>query len=351
MPALTLQSHSLDLQPLNTLSLRSRAAAIVRVSDTSQVPALAAHASAEPGLFVLGAGSNVVLPEYMPGTVALVGLKGIRTISSMADCVIVEAAAGESWHDFVAFCVGQGLGGLENLALIPGTVGAAPVQNIGAYGIEVRERIHGVTAYDLVNRQWRQLSVEDCEFAYRDSLFKRAPQASWLITGVQFALPRQWRACLEYPDLHKRPEWQHLEPTPQRVFDAVCDIRRSKLPDPLVLPNAGSFFKNPVIDAPTYAALQASHAGLPGWKQSDGRVKLAAGWLIDQCGWKGRRMGPVGMHERHALVLVNHDDGTAEHVAALAQAIQRDVQQRFGVWLEPEPVAPQGTLAYRQPTT
>lgn len=341
-------SVSCDLLHRNTLALRARARQVLPISRLEQVATLG-DIAASTGLFILGGGSNVVLPETFDATVALVRLEGIRVVDMRDETVVIEAAAGENWHRFVAHCIGQGFGGLENLALIPGTVGAAPVQNIGAYGLEVSERIQLVTAYDMAQGRWRRLSAADCEFSYRDSLFKRAQPGRWLIASVQFALPRRWCARLDYPDLRKHPAWQHEQPTPRRVFEAICEIRRNKLPDPASLPNAGSFFKNPVVAADAYAALAQRHCDLPGWRQEDGRVKLAAAWLIDQCGWKGRRMGTMGVHARHALVLVNHGGSTARDVARLAGAIQKDVHDRYGVWLEPEPVAPQGALAYAPP--
>lgn len=344
MPASILLPGTRDLQPLNTLSLRSSAPAVVRVTEPAQIPHLAPLVGQAGGLFVLGAGSNVVLPESMGGLVACMAIKGIRIVQRTADAVIVEAGAGEIWHEFVAHCVGQGLAGLENLALIPGTVGAAPVQNIGAYGVEVGERIHAVTAFSMQRREWVTLSAAECRFAYRDSFFKREPQGAWVIAAVAFRLPTRWTPVLNYPDLQKRPELQGDGVSPRAIFDAVCDIRRSKLPDPALLPNAGSFFKNPVMQAHAHAALARQYPGLPGWPQPGGGVKVPAAWLIDRCGWKGRRLGPVGMHDRHALVLVNHGGASAADVAALAQAVQQDVREQFGVWLEPEPVAPFAAL-------
>ena len=344
MPASILLPETRDLQPLNTLSLRAFAQDVVRITQAEDIPQLAPLASQAGGLFVLGAGSNVVLPERMGGLVACMAIKGVRIVDRTADAVLIEAGAGEVWHDFVSSCVGQGLAGLENLALIPGTVGAAPVQNIGAYGVEVRERIHSVTAFSMSTQEWVTMSAAECRFAYRDSFFKREPQGAWVIASVTFSLPTQWTPVLDYPDLQRRPELQGSGVSPRAIFDAVCDIRRSKLPDPAELPNAGSFFKNPVVQADVHAALSRQYPGLPGWPQPGGGVKVPAAWLIDRCGWKGRRLGQVGMHDRHALVLVNHGGACAADVAALAQAVQQDVRKQFGVWLEPEPVAPFAAL-------
>src|SRR5690606_19757793 len=241
----------------------------------------------------------------------------------------VEAAAGEPWHGFVDHCLSQGWPGLENLALIPGTVGAAPVQDIGAYGLELDQRLPSVVAWDLRAGRERELRADECGFAYRDSLFKRDGAGRWLIVRVRFALPKAWVPRLDYPDVRDYPGL-HAD-DPRQIFDAVCDIRRRKLPDPVVLGNAGRFFKHPVVPGDQANGLKQRFPDLRTYPQADGRVKLAAGWLIEQAGWKGRRLGPVGMHDRQALVLVNHGGAQAADVLALAQAVRADVQARFGV--------------------
>jgi UDP-N-acetylmuramate dehydrogenase len=267
-----------------------------------------------------------------------IALRGIRLWRDTADHWIVEAAAGESWHGFVTRCLDQGWAGLENLALIPGTVGAAPVQNIGAYGLELDQRLHSVVAWDLRAGRERTLLPADCGFAYRDSMFKRDGAGRWLIARVRFALPKSWAPRLDYPDLRDHPGLRDGAPAPRQVYDAVCDIRRRKLPDPAVLGNAGSFFKNPVVGAARADALKHRFPDLRTYPQANGQVKLAAGWLIERAGWKGRRLGPVGMHERQALVLVNHGGALAADVQALAQAVRQAVRDRFDVDLEQEPV-------------
>ena len=285
----------------------------------------------------------MVLPAQIESLVARVALKGIRLVETRQDAWIVEAAAGENWHDFVSTCVEQGWPGLENLALIPGTVGAAPVQNIGAYGVELADRFQGLTAWNVQQRQLVEMSASDCRFAYRDSVFKHDAPGTWVIVSVRFVLPRPWQPVLGYPDLQRYfglsgASGLEIAPTAREIFDAVCHIRREKLPDPAVIGNAGSFFKNPLVTAEMRDALLAKHPGLVSYPQPDGRYKLAAGWLIDQCGWKGKQLGAAGVHGRQALVLVNRGGATAADIMALAAAIQKDVVTRYQVALEPEPV-------------
>ena len=327
-----------DLSALNTLGLAAVAEACVTLDDATQLPALSDLAAHRGPLLVLGGGSNLVLPQSVPGLVARVALRGVRLLQALPDAWLVEAAGGETWHGFVAECVRQGWDGLENLALIPGTVGAAPVQNIGAYGVELADRFHSLTAWDVRAGRYVEMSAADCRYAYRDSVFKHQPAGSWVIVSVRFRLPRPWRPVLGYPDLQRHPRLTQGEPTARDIFDAVCEIRRAKLPDPAVTGNAGSFFKNPIVSAAQRDALVAQHPGMVSYAQPDGRYKLAAGWLIDQCGWKGRSLGAAGVHDRQALVLVNRGGATAADIMALARAIQADVSTRYGVTLEPEPV-------------
>lgn len=346
MPPLT----SLELGRFNTLGLDSLAALAVRFTDRSQLPALSQLASMHGPAFVLGGGSNIVLEAQLQRLLIKVETRGVRLLHEDEQQWLIEAEAGENWHDFVMSCVDRGWWGLENLALIPGTVGAAPVQNIGAYGLELDQRLHSVLAWNLAEGRLVEMEAKDCGFAYRDSLFKRAPRGQWLIVAVRFRLPRPWRAILEYPDLRKHPRicrrnTADTAVTAHDVFEAVCEIRRSKLPDPAVLGNAGSFFKNPIVPAPQYRSLLHRFPSLVAypahpWDPADStHYKLAAGWLIDQCGWKGKRQGPVGVHERQALVLVNYGGATAQDIRSLSQAICQDVYDRFGVQLEQEPVA------------
>ncbi|CAB3902865.1 UDP-N-acetylmuramate dehydrogenase [Achromobacter piechaudii] len=327
-----------DLSPLNTLRLASCAEAFVSLDDVAQLPALTTLAQDAQRLLVLGGGSNLVLPQRVPGLVAKVGFKGVRLLQETPQAWLVEAAGGENWHGFVEHCVAQGWDGLENLALIPGTVGAAPVQNIGAYGVEFDARFHSLTAWDVQAGRYVEMGPSDCRFSYRDSVFKHDAPGRWIIVSVRFALPRPWRPVLGYPDLQRHERLAHGAPSARDIFDAVCDIRRAKLPDPAVTGNAGSFFKNPIVSADVRDDLAARFPGLVSYAQPDGSYKLAAGWLIDQCGWKGQGLGAAGVHDRQALVLVNRGGATAADIMALAGAIRASVQARYGVRLEPEPV-------------
>ncbi len=308
---------------------------------------------------VLGGGSNLVLTGDVDRLVLKVDIQGRRIVAETPTHWVVQAGAGESWHDFVDWTLSQGWPGLENLALIPGSVGASPVQNIGAYGVELQDRFHSLDAFDLHTGQVFSLDAAQCGFGYRDSVFKHAAPAGQalhphmglagraLITQVRFALPKRWVPELGYLELaRKRDEaasgeagWQ---PSPRQVFDWVCEIRRSKLPDPAVLGNAGSFFKNPTVTPEQCADIIGRDPKVVHYPLPDGRIKLAAGWLIDACGWKGKAVGQAGVYDKQALVLVNR--GTAEHpctggqVMTLAGAIQTSVYERFGLRLDIEPV-------------
>ena len=271
----------------------------------------------------------------------------------------MEAGGGEGWHDFVAWTLDQnGYPGLENMALIPGTVGASPVQNVGAYGVELQDRFDSLDAMDLQTGQVFTLNAAQCAFGYRDSVFKHGgtitrPAGSprlglkdrALILRVRFALPKVWKPVLGYADIERKmAELGVTEPTARQIYDWVCEVRRAKLPDPAVIGNAGSFFKNPTVTAEQCEDIIARDPKVVHYKLDDGSVKLAAGWLIDSCGWKGKSVGQAGVYEKQALVLVNRGAGvdgngaTGGEVMTLAKAIQTSVYERFGILLEPEPV-------------
>ncbi|AHG63242.1 UDP-N-acetylmuramate dehydrogenase [Advenella mimigardefordensis] len=329
---------SQDLTGLNTLGLVSHAAHYFRLDSERQLPAITQwQQRAGVPIYVLGGGSNLILREHLSRPVLHNVLKGIRLVEETSDAFIVEAAGGEVWHDFVGACIRHGWYGLENLALIPGTVGACPVQNIGAYGVEVMDRIESVQTWDLAQGQPRLFTAQECAFSYRDSIFKKPLGQGYLITAVRFRLPKQWVPVTSYPDLKNDPELAQGA-TPQKIFDAVCRIRQAKLPDPAKIGNAGSFFKNPIVSAAKLSQLKTDYPALVSYLQADGSYKLAAGWMIEQSGWKGRSLGPVGMHQRQALVLVNHGGATAADVLALADAVVASVRQKFDVTLEREPV-------------
>ncbi|MDX9706174.1 MAG: UDP-N-acetylmuramate dehydrogenase, partial [Azospira sp.] len=314
--------HQVPLAGFNTLRLPATAARLLHVDSTTALAAALPGIAKERRRFVLGGGSNLVFDGDFDGLVLRVALSGRALAGEDGDAFFVSAAAGENWHDFVQWTLAQGWPGLENLALIPGTVGAAPIQNIGAYGLEAGERIAWLDAVDLDSGEPRRFAAAACRFAYRDSVFK---QEGWhrsgrfLIVSVTFRLPKIWTPRTGYGELAAELAAAGIaRPTPGDLAAAVIAVRRRKLPDPAVLPNAGSFFQNPVVDAAQAARLKAAHPALPTYAQADGSVKLAAGWLIEQAGWKGRNLGPVGMFERQALVLVNRGGATGADVCALA---------------------------------
>jgi UDP-N-acetylmuramate dehydrogenase len=330
--------RDVSMKPFNSFGIDVRAECLVEAHDDGQiVEALAWADEQRRPVLVIGGGSNLLLTTDVPGLVLRTTSRGVRCLDDDGQRVIVEAEAGEPWHDFVLQTLAMGLTGLENLSLIPGTVGAAPVQNIGAYGVELKDVFHGLTALDRRSRQLRAFSLEECAFGYRDSLFKREP-GRWLILRVRFALNRAAPLHLEYGPLRQRLQAMGIEqPTATDVSAAVCGIRREKLPDPAELGNAGSFFKNPVIPAAQARALQRQYPGLVMYPLPSGEVKLAAGWLIEQAGWKGFRDGDAGVHRLQSLVLVNHGQASGVHIHQLAQRIQADIQAKFGVALEIEP--------------
>lgn len=337
---LAIQSH-ISLKPHNTFGMAVQAAHFCQLDDTAQLPALLASSPYQTGpVLWLGGGSNLLLTRDYPGLVIKVALRGIRVQQESDDSVLVEAAAGENWHDFVRHCLQQGWYGLENLSLIPGTVGACPVQNIGAYGVEVKDRIVQVVCADLqANGKPLVLDNADCHFAYRDSVFKHEAAGRLLVTAVRFRLSLQPQLKTGYGDIQQELEKRGIQqPTPLDVSDVVMAIRASKLPDPAVLGNAGSFFKNPVIAQSQADALLQRFPALPHYPAGPGRVKLAAGWLIEQAGLKGYRQGDASVHERQALVLVNHGQASGSQMWALARHVQETVQQRYGVELEAEPL-------------
>lgn len=330
--------HDASLRGRNTFGVDARAARLIEIDDARRLPEIAAAELADGAPLVLGGGSNLLFAGNPGATVMALAAKNIDIVADDGDTVVVRADAGVEWHGLVMSTLQQGYRGLENLALIPGTVGAAPIQNIGAYGIEVCDRIQAVDVFEH-GIGLSRLSREDCRFAYRDSLFKRESDR-YIVTAVEFALSRSSVPHLEYAGIRDELAAMGVDGTPSaaQVADAVIRLRRRKLPDPAVIGNAGSFFKNPIVPLAQAEALQAEHAGLPVFRgDSEATRKLSAAWLIDSCGWKGHRDGDAGVSDKHALVLVNHGGATGMQLLDLARRIADSVQTRFGVSLEPEP--------------
>lgn len=333
---------NVDLSGANSFGVHCRADEVFRLTDTCQLDAANNWLKRHPDALILGSGSNVLLvTQHLPAAL-LVELRGRRVLASNVvqpgnNTVLVEAASGENWHEFVQWTLDQGLFGLENLSLIPGTCGAAPIQNIGAYGVELADTLHSVQAMDRTTGQLHELNTADCQFAYRTSRFKTEPR-KWLVVAIRLALHRQSRLQTGYGDIERALNEAGVEhPSGHDISRAVCSIRRSKLPDPAVLGNAGSFFKNPVLSKLDFELKSAALQDIPSWEMPNGDVKLAAGALIDACGFKGIRRGDAGIHEKHALVLVNHGNASGEDIWQLATEVQQAVASRFGVQLDPEP--------------
>ncbi len=327
-----------DLRPHNSFAVRARAAGLTALTRIEQLDDLVEAAASYPQApLLLGDGSNVLLVDDYAGLVVLNQLYGRRLINQDDEHAWVEIAAGENWDQLVDWSIAQGWFGLENLALIPGRVGAAPIQNIGAYGVEFESLCAAVQVYDpkAGNLQW--LDAAQCQFAYRDSLFKRAGSRYW-ITAVRLRLRRRHQPNCAYAGVAEELQRLGLDDSQaSSIAQAVRSLRRRKLPDPAQIGNAGSFFKNPVVSPEDANALGQQLAGLPRFEQDDGRCKLSAAYLIDQAGWKGYRDGDAGVHANHALVLVNHGQASGAQLYALAQRIAADVHDRYGVRLQIEP--------------
>ena len=341
---------NVSLQALNTLALAGRAEFFCRVcSHQSLIAALAYARDKKLRVTVLGGGSNVVLAGDVPGLVIQIATRGITRCEQSGDQQSVHwtAAAGENWHQFVQYTLAEKSYGLENLSLIPGLVGAAPIQNIGAYGLEISDRFVSLQALEISTGNTVSFSKSDCEFGYRESIFKQSAAGQFVITSVTLALSERPNVDITYPALAAALAGSPLSETapgapaivfsPQQVGEAVCRIRQQKLPDPAVQPNAGSFFKNPVISDERWRQLQVRHPQLPGYPQPDGGVKLPAAWLIDQAGWKGAAGQGCSVHREHALVLVNTAACSGRQLLQLAEEIIVDIERRFGILLVIEP--------------
>jgi UDP-N-acetylmuramate dehydrogenase len=329
--------HSADLAEFTTMHCHAVASNIVDIHKVEElIEALAWAEVRSLPVRVLGGGSNVVPTSDIDGLVIVMRIRE-RSACVDGDVVHVRFGAGEVWHDVVEWTVSQGWGGMENMALIPGTVGAAPMQNIGAYGAEQAAIFEEIECYDRQARRIVRLNAEQCRFGYRESIFKHEYRDRMIITSVTYRLSTSPKINASYRDVSEELAAMGVaEPTISDVMNAVVSVRRRKLPDPVFIGNAGSFFKNPVVSSDVAERLRSAHADVPMYPQPDGRVKLAAAWLIDQCGWKGARHGDAGVHDRQALVLVNHGAASGEEILALASAIQSSVLERFGISLERE---------------
>jgi UDP-N-acetylmuramate dehydrogenase len=329
--------NNVTLKPFNTFGIDAKASFFVITDHPDQVQGLikSQEFSNIPKL-ILGGGSNILFKKDFEGLVLKINFTGITHTFINSNQVIVTAGAGENWDALVQFCVNNNWGGLENLSLIPGSVGAAPIQNIGAYGVELKDVFSHLHALDLQTFETRRFANEECDFAYRNSVFKNAMKNRFLITSVSFILNTKPRFNLSYPALLDEINKSGGEITLQSVADAVVRIRRSKLPDPEHLGNAGSFFKNPVVDSAKFNTLKSDYPLIPSFFQQDGLIKIPAAWLIEQCGWKGKRYGDAGVHAYQPLVLVNYGLATGVEILNLAGRVRESVFNRFNILLEAE---------------
>ncbi|MCF0059463.1 UDP-N-acetylmuramate dehydrogenase [Dyadobacter sp. CY356] len=330
--------ENVSLRNYNTFGLESRAQFFEEVQSTAALTEIIKNPLwKETPKFILGGGSNILFTQHVDALVIKIAIKGIELIKEDEDFIWLHAGAGEKWHDFVTYCVQHDYAGVENLSLIPGTIGAAPMQNIGAYGVEIKDVVETVEAISVETAEMRIFSKEECLFGYRESVFKHALKGKYIITGVVFRLNKKPVYHVEYGDIQKTLTEMHVEkPSIKAISEAVIRIRESKLPDPAKIGNAGSFFKNPEISAEQFDKLKIDFPTVPGYPTIPGFVKVPAGWLIEQAGWKGYRDGDVGVHARQALVLVNYGAGTGDQIKALSETIQKSVYEKYGINLSAE---------------
>ncbi|MES2617706.1 MAG: UDP-N-acetylmuramate dehydrogenase [Bacteroidota bacterium] len=336
MPDITILNN-ISLKPYNTFGIDVKASHFCKVTSLIELKQVLLEAP-QHELLIIGGGSNLLLTKDYEGLVILNEIKGIAVLHEDAEHVIIKAYSGENWHSFVMHCVDKGWAGIENLSLIPGTVGAAPMQNIGAYGVEIVNVFESLEALNLETLEIETFNAKDCNFGYRESVFKRDLKGQYFIYSVTFKLSKQPILHVEYGDIKTVLHDNHIaieNASIKDISNAVIHIRQSKLPDPAVLGNSGSFFKNPTIPTDQYKTLQITFPDIKGFEQPNG-VKVPAGWLIEQCGWKGKQVGNTGSHARQALVLVNYGEATGNEVYQLAMAIIDSVKVKFGITLEPE---------------
>lgn len=325
--------HNISLKQYNTFGIDTNAKRFVAVGSLSELKSILVN---EKDIFLLGGGSNMLLTKNIDTLVIHLDLKGIIVNNTEKDVVYVTAKAGENWHDFILWCISQDYGGLENLSLIPGNVGTSPIQNIGAYGVEIKDTFQQLEALEIATGKIKTFTHSDCKFGYRNSVFKNELKGKYIITNVTFKLTKKnHQINISYGDIKN-----HLKdiahPTLKEISDAVISIRQRKLPDPKEIGNSGSFFKNPVIDSVLFKSLQKNHPDVPHYVVSENEIKIPAGWLIEHCGFKGQRFGDAGVHSKQALVLVNYGNASGQDILNLAQNIRQKVKKTFGISLEIE---------------
>ncbi len=328
-----------SLKKYNSFGVEAHAGELITLETENDLDILAGELAFDPANdLVLGDGSNILFAGDVSGRVILNRITGKTILETSKDSALIEACGGENWHQLVVWSLDQGLSGLENLSLIPGLAGAAPIQNIGAYGVELADILHSVEVLDSVSGQRNDIQNTDCDFAYRDSRFKSRDRGRFLITRIRLRLDRNFKPRLAYAGIGDELLSQGIEsPTARDVSNAVIRIRQRKLPDPKVIGNAGSFFKNPMVNRSLATALAKEYSGLPVYPVDDKNAKLSAAWLIESCGWKGRSMGEAAVYDKHALVLINKGQATGQDILTLAEAIQASIKDRFGIELQAEP--------------
>ncbi|NND93996.1 MAG: UDP-N-acetylmuramate dehydrogenase [Flavobacteriales bacterium] len=326
--------ENISLKHFNTFGIEARAEKFCEFTNTEELTEALSASSDMPSL-ILGGGSNVLLTQDISGVVLRNAIPGIETVKDDGDKVLIRSGAGESWHDLVLYAVERGFGGIENLSLIPGSVGAAPMQNIGAYGVEIKDVFQSLEALYIPSGELHRFTAEDCKFGYRESIFKRELKGQYVITSIDLELRRNSELNTSYGAIEQELQRLGKEADIKSISEAVINIRRSKLPDPAIIGNAGSFFKNPVIEKIEFETLLKDFPEIPNYPAPSGR-KLAAGWLIEQAGWKGKDLGGYGVHDRQALVLVNRGGATGEKLFQLSEDILTSVKDKFGVQLERE---------------
>ncbi len=329
--------RNVSLKNYNTFGIDVKADSFISVEDVEALKAVLRKTYSSE-VFLIGGGSNILLTEDIHKTVVHINLQGKEVVSEDKNEVIIKAMAGENWHQFVIWTLENGYGGLQNLSLIPGNVGTAPIQNIGAYGIELKDNFESCTALHIQTLQEREFTPEDCKFGYRNSVFKNELKGQYIITSVKFRLSRKDHALsTEYGAIKSELERSEISnPTIKDISDAVIRIRQSKLPDPRKLGNSGSFFKNPVISKKSFKKVQEKFPEIPFYEVSEEEIKIPAGWLIEHAGLKGFRQGDAGVHTKQALVLVNYGTASGEDILNLAKHVQQSVKEKFGIELEPE---------------